>query len=72
MTHDYTGPAKDISAEFTVTEQISLLTIKDNGVKVNQAVKFSIVVSLDSTNEEKSDLTEVINVKFCKAAIERI
>ena len=72
MSHDYTGPAKDISAELTVTEPFSLLTIKDNGVRVNQAVKFFIVVSLDSANEEKSDLTEVINVEFCKTAIERI
>ena len=42
LSHDYTGPALDISAVLTVTEQKSLLKIKDNGVSINQAVKFSI------------------------------
>ena len=47
VSHDYTGSARDISAELRVSDQFSRLYVKDNGVSVNEAVNFSILASSD-------------------------
>ena len=72
ISHSYTGHAQDIGVELTVTDQFSRLKVKDNGVNINQVVKFSIVASPDLALSEKSNLTEVISIAFCKTEIKRI
>ena len=55
ISHDYSGPEHDISAEMILTDHVSRLKIKDNGVSINQAVKFSIVASPDLSLSEQSN-----------------
>ena len=55
ISHDYSGPEHDISAEITLTDSDSRLKIKDIGVSINQVVKFYIVASPDLSLSEKSN-----------------
>ena len=39
VSHNYSGPAEDLSAELTISDSATLLKIRDNGIRETQAVK---------------------------------